>query len=248
MNDDIATSSSTLCLQCDYDLQGLPATGNCPECGLSIADSIKGRLLRFTDRESLATLHSALLFLMVGTGLWTAYEIARWLLVFSLPAVFVLAMLPMLAGLWWISIPDARAEQPFGRTIRKLVRAYVILAVADGIYLLWPGLVPSSLALRSLLIIDSAFILIRYAGPLVLMLRLKSLAERLPSAKLTRFAQQLAILAAVVLLAAIGWRVFYDVKVDAAVGHKQLLLLRLPTWILLVCAGRYLCSMGCQSF
>jgi hypothetical protein len=223
-------ASQIYCLQCDYDLRGLAESGNCPECGLSISGSIQGRLLRFTDRESLATLHSALLFLMVGTGLWTAYEIARALLAFSAPLLSVLAMLPMIAGLRWISIADAKAEKPWGRIIRKLVRAYAILAAARCLYQLGAGAFVSSFGLQILLVINSFFFLLLYAGQMVLMLRLKTLAERLPSAKLAPFALQLAVLAAVVLLAATGWRVLYDVQVDAAIQGHRLHLLWMPTW------------------
>jgi len=37
------------CRRCDYNLRGLRPGGNCPECGETIAASVEGTLLRFSD-------------------------------------------------------------------------------------------------------------------------------------------------------------------------------------------------------
>ena len=43
------------CIRCNYNLRGLGATGNCPECGLSIAESLRADLLRFAGSAYLKT-------------------------------------------------------------------------------------------------------------------------------------------------------------------------------------------------
>jgi hypothetical protein len=55
-----------ICLQCGYTIHRLPGTGSCPECGRPVADSLQGRLLRFSDRTYVQTLHRGVLCLLVG--------------------------------------------------------------------------------------------------------------------------------------------------------------------------------------
>ncbi len=39
------------CVECGYDLFGLPLAGSCPECGKPVADSLRGILLQYASRE-----------------------------------------------------------------------------------------------------------------------------------------------------------------------------------------------------
>ena len=44
-------SGAVRCRRCRYDLRGSGAGGVCPECGLAVAESMGGRLLRFADER-----------------------------------------------------------------------------------------------------------------------------------------------------------------------------------------------------
>ena len=44
-------SGAVRCRRCRYDLRGSDAGGVCPECGLAVAESMGGRLLRFADER-----------------------------------------------------------------------------------------------------------------------------------------------------------------------------------------------------
>lgn len=48
------------CLVCHYNLQGLPASGVCPECGTPVADSLRGNLLRYSPLPFLRTLRAGI--------------------------------------------------------------------------------------------------------------------------------------------------------------------------------------------
>src|SRR5258708_15193103 len=45
------------CLACGYNLRGLAPGGVCPECGVPIARSLRGNLLRYSSAAYLAMLH-----------------------------------------------------------------------------------------------------------------------------------------------------------------------------------------------
>lgn len=54
------------CVRCGYDLHGLPPSGNCPECGLSIERSLRGELLQFSDDAYRAQLLRGVTLIMTG--------------------------------------------------------------------------------------------------------------------------------------------------------------------------------------
>ena len=54
------------CIKCAYSLAGLPFSGVCPECGTSVADSLRGTLLQFAGRDYLVTLGKGLAFVLNG--------------------------------------------------------------------------------------------------------------------------------------------------------------------------------------
>lgn len=58
--------SNRSCVKCAYNLYGLQKTGNCPECGTSVAHSLKGHLLRFASEEYLRTLATGFSFILNG--------------------------------------------------------------------------------------------------------------------------------------------------------------------------------------
>lgn len=77
------------CIECAYNLRGLAPTGQCPECGRAIEESLKQNLLSYGDPWWLGRL-------AVGTRM--AFHGALWLTVLPFvlyPAVFVLESIPL---------------------------------------------------------------------------------------------------------------------------------------------------------
>lgn len=59
-------SEEAICLRCGYSIHGLTNDGACPECGMPVGESLRGRLLRFSDRGYVRTLHRGVTVLLVG--------------------------------------------------------------------------------------------------------------------------------------------------------------------------------------
>lgn len=59
-------SDDRWCGRCGYSIVGLPIAGQCPECGLEIATSLRGLLLRDADPAYLAAVHRGLRLIMFG--------------------------------------------------------------------------------------------------------------------------------------------------------------------------------------
>ena len=61
-----------LCLQCGYDLYGLDAEGNCPECGKTIWTTLRGGLLQNSDPTWLATVRWGVILLLISASIGCA--------------------------------------------------------------------------------------------------------------------------------------------------------------------------------
>ncbi|MFM9957967.1 MAG: hypothetical protein ACKVZJ_07810 [Phycisphaerales bacterium] len=124
-------SVSRPCISCLYDLKGLPIQGVCPECGTSVALSLRGNMLARSSWAYLATLQSGLVcvqaaVLSLGIGALTlvfggffAAAIAAALgqggaagglfLLAALAGLVMSTVVPVALGLygWWkVSTPD----------------------------------------------------------------------------------------------------------------------------------------------
>jgi hypothetical protein len=144
------------CLKCGYSLVGLTSEMNCPECGWSVADSMKGDLLQFAGDEELARLNRGALLVeaslicsvvlglfggLVGAAMGVAGGqggLPAWLPgALNLGAAFLgisLAAAGVL-GWWWLSEPDpARRDGPAaldkGRTWRRVLRSSLLVTLA----------------------------------------------------------------------------------------------------------------------
>lgn len=143
------------CLKCGYSLRGLNSEMCCPECGWSVADSMKGDLLQFAGDEELTRLHrgavlvEATLVFSVVLGLFgglagAAMGIAggqgalpAWLPgAINLTAIFTGVALSAagVLGWWWLSEPDpARRDGPAsldkGRNWRRILRATLLFSL-----------------------------------------------------------------------------------------------------------------------
>jgi predicted RNA-binding Zn-ribbon protein involved in translation (DUF1610 family) len=87
------------CTKCGYDLEGLAATGNCPECGTSIVDSLTARLdtetRQFDDMPNPRRVAAAVLFgalgALGGAGIFFAIVLERLAETAEIPTLVTLA-------------------------------------------------------------------------------------------------------------------------------------------------------------
>ncbi|MFN0010551.1 MAG: hypothetical protein ACKVS8_02785 [Phycisphaerales bacterium] len=137
------------CFKCGYNLRGLPLAGRCPECGSTVADSLRGFLLQFAGPEYQATLRSGLSYILNGILLMIVFAILTAAV--TIGAGFLagrggvgatgltlivqgLSLIPaamMIWGYWRFSEPDPQfeaTEQP--RAARRVMRISVALSAA----------------------------------------------------------------------------------------------------------------------
>ena len=117
---DAAIEHQTMCLRCGYDLYGLAPSGLCPECGLSIAESLERRRLGLSSPEYLSTLRTGALLTIAALAFFILAGLVRWQLLHSLFAVgtqnlFVgldsVAGTLLLSGVWMLTIDDPGLHQ-----------------------------------------------------------------------------------------------------------------------------------------
>jgi hypothetical protein len=131
------------CVQCSYNLRGLPYAGNCPECGTPVENSLRGILLQYASPDYLKSVHQGLSLVLNGILL---------MIVFGLVGVFIglaaatgvgaapawlplvtggLGLIPsvmMLLGYWKYTDPDPSfvgTELP--KAARKVMRVTVVI-------------------------------------------------------------------------------------------------------------------------
>jgi len=176
-------------------LRGLALNAHCPECGLPVSVSVGSGHLRLSSRAYVATLHSALVFLLYGAAFGLGYHLARLLGGFRNAWILALTQIPGLIGLWLVATPDPRGlETKTTDFLRKFLRFSVMVSVVDVATILIPYSLWRQLPLAMWGWLGIVLLLLDYAGSVALMLYISTLAERIPSEKLARFATQLACL------------------------------------------------------
>jgi len=135
--------AGALCVGCGYDLAGLAPSGQCPECGTSIARSLKGDLLAFAPAEYLAKLHRGATIVVVtilvmvvfvvlsfGVGIYFAFSNPSGTapaLVEGVTGLIGLAIgLVLLYGWWLLSTPMPMHESTRMDKARIWVRGLLI--------------------------------------------------------------------------------------------------------------------------
>jgi hypothetical protein len=136
------------CVHCSYELRGLPITGQCPECGLPIADSLKGFLLQHAAPEYIKKITGGLslvlnmILLMVASFIAMIFVASVLLPTTALTGrsfqfiaqlVMFLISIGSALGYYRFSEPDpgyAVTEQP--NAARSVLRITVIVSVILG--------------------------------------------------------------------------------------------------------------------
>jgi hypothetical protein len=147
------------CVQCSYNLRGLPLNGNCPECGTPVETSLRGILLQYASPDYLATIHQGLSLVLNGIMLMIVLSVVGMVIGFASGAgggpgtsatliVAGLQLIPsvmMLLGYWKYTEPDpgfVGTELP--TAARKVMRITVIIqAVTTAVSFLLQIAAPS---------------------------------------------------------------------------------------------------------
>lgn len=134
-----------MCVRCGYELRGLDASGLCPECGLSIAESLQRRRLGLSSHAYLSSLRTGSLLAIAGLAAFGASGLARSVFFRSFFAVgtqqsFVAldaaASALLIAGLWMLTIDDPGLHEkdqtrPNKRAMRFAAIGLFALSIAD---------------------------------------------------------------------------------------------------------------------
>ena len=196
------------CISCGYLLRGLNPSGTCPECGTSVAESLRGDLLFYRNIEYVRTLRKGLSFILNGILLYII------LMVVSLGAVAVLGVtgtagagtiellvsggglgvsILILVGWWLFTSQDPGVPLHAEPKARKITRIAVIVNAATALLGFFTQGLLAFVASELLLLLSmlvglistAAFVTQFFAG----MLYCRGLSRRLPSEKLYKRAK-----------------------------------------------------------
>ncbi len=185
--------SDPLCVHCAYNLRGLASDGRCPECGTSIARSIRGDLLWQADLAWLTRVSGGFTLTKDCFVTWLAGLAAglteRLVLGSSEVSNFLepvwattIATL-LLVGIFRVMTPDPRLslrEQPIA--LRRIVRLAAIAALLLGVSMF----IPFSKSTGAASILSDTFAVVMVFTFVAATYCLVHLAERIPDAELAK--------------------------------------------------------------
>ena len=142
-----------LCVECGYDLRGLPRSGTCPECGSPIKRSFAGPLLRHAGTRWLKRVYIGLWILHRASVLAALLAIAtpaldlfgymqggnRSMRAFAeaMSLIFTAWAFAAMTGFWLATAPDVRES---GRTSLQNAAERLVLMAIPPITLAWVAL------------------------------------------------------------------------------------------------------------
>ncbi|HEX8521994.1 MAG TPA: hypothetical protein VF669_07035 [Tepidisphaeraceae bacterium] len=195
------------CRRCGYNLRELGRSSNCPECGVAVAQSIRGDWLRFADPAWLRLLTYGLLILCAGSSTSTLVRLFSNFLVGSLgsPLARVIAMVGTLlsiVGAWLVTTRDPaslREDAPI--SLRGIIR-YALAVRLAGVVLHMAkvgGTLPATPTVL-FLIVSQAVAVIAAVGIALEFEYIGRLARRVPDVGLAPRSRLLALCMGLVLL------------------------------------------------
>lgn len=124
------------CVRCGYELRGLHIDSVCPECALSIRESLQRRRLGLSSSAYLSSLRTGSLFAIAGLGIFIAAGFASWRILaamFSIGSQSVFSLFDLggavilLVGVWMLTIDDPGLhERDQARANKRAMRAAAI--------------------------------------------------------------------------------------------------------------------------
>ncbi len=215
--------SDLLCASCGCNLLGQPKTGECPECGMLVAESLPPVMLKESDPDWIRALRNGTSWMLAGIacyfilmlfiGIMTARLIEAqpnnlapgktlvlpgWYLVTNLALMAVVSIILCIA-IWQITTPEPEALRP--QTTRDIARwallaSYALMMIAIVVQL--PQSEDSTALATCLHALAGLLSLI---GTVSLLAYLRDLAMRLPDTRLAGHtkAVQLGTIGAVVV-------------------------------------------------
>ncbi|MEC9373354.1 MAG: hypothetical protein VYC34_05890 [Planctomycetota bacterium] len=202
------------CRSCGYNLKGLQRDAKCPECGHSIADSLRSDYLADRDPDYVARLQkgaslvfflSLLNILLIAFGGFAATLVggaAYWIVTIGGVGVTV----GLLAGWWLLSTPDpgdpAESKQVGPRRVlRAAIIAQLVLLMLHAVAMAFVsgGAAPFVVILRFVGFLD---LLARIAYFVSALMYIRNLSRRIPDERLEELARILLI--AVPVLIGVG--------------------------------------------
>jgi hypothetical protein len=217
---------SLACVKCGYELRGLFVAGVCPECGLAVADSLRGWMLAYASPAYRARLERGLTLVLIGIGTWILLSIAGWIVqvtstrydmtpVIAIHVATLASTAVSLAGYWWYTEPDPgyTGIEKSGSARRIARTMAVVQAVGAAMNLagtlLQPRMGPGMTAGDTVMMVGMAGgVLLGYVGFIAqffaVMLYTRWIGSRIPDARLRRRARAFMWLLPVICVTGAG--------------------------------------------
>lgn len=138
------------CMQCGYNLKGLPLSGNCPECARAVEDSLRGVFLQYASDRYLKTTLSGLSLVLNGilvmivvnvAGAVTSSAFASSGVELVMSAIGMVPSVMLVLGYWRYTAPDPQftGQEP-PNAARKVMRIAVCVQAGGTFFMFLSGL------------------------------------------------------------------------------------------------------------